>query len=262
MKRFLLILTVAVLAAAGCTKKVPSQQLVYGFAQHFDKDGDRYTEQLVQLDPGKRADFITLQLSRAIKAADIWSIDFEYTEKGPGADSDTLQAGETKTGEAIVAELQSREKDPTISMISACLDDPAACAAVLDVLDAFKKAKLRPAFAVRAVFFDGGSTGTDGLKAVADDFVMSNELAAFDIHVSSNDTIPERTFIIEDKLAFASKIVEIIPEYLQPVCDVDMLTGEFPRKGWPTLIPTYRYRLGSDRITDLKALTAFTFLLN
>ena len=41
MKRFLLILTVAALAAAGCTKKVPSQQLVYGFAQHFDKEGDR-----------------------------------------------------------------------------------------------------------------------------------------------------------------------------------------------------------------------------
>lgn len=234
---------VAVLATAGCTKKVPSEQLIADFAKHYDKVGDRYTRQLSGMDAEKRNGFITLQLSNEIKAQDLWYIE---------SDGDAV----------IVAELKSREKEPKVSMISACLDDAAACGAVLDVLDAFRQNKIRPALALRAVFYYGGETGTDGLKAVCEDFLRAGEMAAFDIEVSSRDTLPERTFIIEDKPLFAEKVVEVVPQYLAPVCDVQFQTGDYPRQGWPSSFPTYRYRLGSDRLADLKALTAFTFLLN
>ena len=248
MKRLLLILLVAVAATSACSKKVPSETIIANFSQHFDKNGDRYTDVLQGLSPEKRATYIMVQLGKEMNSADVWTSEFEPEEAA--------------AGEVIVAELKTRKKDTSISMISACLDDPAACAAVLDVLDAFKKEKIRPAFALRAVFYYGGETGTEGLKQIAKDFRQANELSVFDIEVSSRDSIPERTFIIEDKLAFAGKVVEVVPPYLEPVCDVAVEMGDYPREDWPTSIPTYHYRLGSDRLTDLKALTAFTFLLN
>ena len=90
-------------------------------------------------------------------------------------------------------------------------------------------------------------------------------MSTFDIEVSSRDTIPERTFLIEDRLAFAGQIDEVIPPLIKPVTDVSFEIGAFPREGWPTNIPTYHYRLTptpADRLSERKALTAFTFLLN
>ena len=253
MKRILFFLLVTLVAASACTKKVPSEKIISGFCQQYDKKGDVYREPLAQLAPEKRSGYILLKLGKDLKAADVWTLDFE---------EENLASGEMEGGRVIVAEFKSREKDRHISMISACLEDPDACSAVLDVLDAFKEAKFRPALTLRAVFYDGGKTGTEGIKAVAHDFYEAGEMSTFDIEVSSLDSIPERTFIIEDKLAFAGKVVEVIPPLIAPVADVEFEIGDFPREGWPTKIPTYRYRLGSDRIADLKALTAFTFLLN
>lgn len=254
MKRILLFLLVTLVAASACTKKVPSEKIISGFSQQYDKKGDVYREPLSQLSPEKRSGYILLKLGKDLKAADVWTIDFE---------EDTLESGEMGGGRVIVAEFKSREKERHISMLSACLEDPDACSAVLDVLDAFKEARVRPALTLRAVFYNGGKSGTEGLKAVAHDFYEAGELSTFDIEVSSLDSIPERTFIIEDKLAFAGKVVEVIPPLLSSVADVSFEVGDFPREGWPTNIPTYRYRLSAtDRLTDLKALTAFTFLLN
>lgn len=254
MKRILFFLLVTLVAASACSKKVPSEKIISGFCQHYDKKGDVYREPLARLAPEKRSGYVLLKLGKDLKAADVWTLDFEEED---------LESGEMEGGQVIVAEFKSREKDRHISMISACLEDPDACSAVLDVLDAFKEAKFRPALTLRAVFYEGGKSGVDGLKAVARDFNDASELSTFDIEVSSRDSIPERTFIIEDKLAFAGKIVEVIPPLVKPVGDVEFEIGDFPREGWPTNIPTYRYRLSSaDRLTDLKVLTAFTFLLN
>lgn len=253
MKRILFFLLVTLVAASACSKKVPSEKIISGFCQHYDKKGDVYREALSQLSPEKRGSYILLKLGKDLKAADVWTLDFEEED---------VDSGEMEGGQVIVAEFKSREKDRHISMISASLDDPDACSAVLDVLNAFKEAKFRPALTLRAVFYDGGKTGTDGLKAAANDFDQASELSTFDIEVSSRDSIPEKTFIIEDKLAFAGKLIEVVPPLVKPVADVDFEIGDFPREGWPTRIPTYRYRLGSDRLSDLKALTAFTFLLN
>lgn len=253
MKRILFFLLVTLVATSSCSKKVPSEKIISDFCQQYDKKGDVYREPLSQVAPEKRGSFILLKLGKDLKAADVWTLDFEEED---------VESGEMNGGQVIVAEFKSREKDRHISMISACLDDPDACSAVLDVLNAFKEAKFRPALTLRAVFYDGGKTGTDGLKAAANDFIQASELSTFDIEVSSRDSIPEKTFIIEDKLAFAGKLVEVVPPLVKPVADVDFEIGDFPREGWPTSIPTYRYRLGSDRLSDLKALTAFTFLLN
>lgn len=255
MKRILFILLVTLVAASACSKKVPSEKIIAGFSRYYDKTGDVYREPLSQLSPEKRNNYLLLKLGKDLKASDVWTLDFE---------EENIESGEMEGGQVIVAELKSREKDPhvSVSMISACLEDPDACSAVLDVLEAFKQSKFHPALTLRAVFYEGGASGTDGLKAVARDFYQAGEFSAFDIEVSSRDTIPEKTFIIEDKLAFAGQIMEVIPPVMQPSCDVSFQIGEFPRSGWPTNIPTYRYRLGSDRIADLKALTTFTFLLN
>ena len=256
MKRILFFLLVTLVAASACSKKVPSEKIIAGFSHYYEKNGDVYREQLVQLAPEKRNSVILLKLGKDLKAADVWTLDFE---------EENLESGEMEGGQVIVAEFKSREKDRHISLISACLEDPEACSAVLDVLDAFKEAKFRPAMTLRAVFYEGGESGTDGLKAVAHDFFQAGELSTFDIEVSSRDTLPERTFIIEDKLAFAGKIVEVIPPLIKPVTDVQFEVGDFPREGWPTNIPTYRYHLSpapADRLSDLKALTGFTFLLN
>jgi|GEM_PF-1800722 hypothetical protein len=248
MKRLFLFLMVTVLATTACSKRVSSEKIITQFSKHYDKVGDVYQQPLSGVSTDKRADYIMLKLGKDLGVTDIWSVDFD-PEEGVG-------------GPVVVAELKSRKKDAQMSMISACLDDADACSAVLDVLDAFKREKIRPAFALRAVFYYGGESGTDGLKAIAQDFLDENELAAFDIEVSSRDSFPERTFIIEDKLFFAEKVVEVLPQYLAPLGDVTVESGDYPHEGWPTTIPTYRYRLGSDRLTDLKLLTAFTFLLD
>ena len=238
---------VAVLAASACTKKVSSEKLVVDLANHFDKNGDRYTEQLAAVAPEKRAGFIMVKLDKDLKADDLWTLDFGETDP---------------SGQVVVAEFPSRNKEAHLSLISACLDDPEACSAVLDVLDAFKQSKIHPAMTLRAVFYDGGESGTAGMKALYDDLLQSYETATFDIEVTTCDTIPARTFIIEEKSVFAKQMIEVIPEYLKPVGQVNFEMGEFPRQDWPTRIPTYRYRLGNDRIADLKLLTAFTLLVN
>lgn len=247
MKRIVLFLLVTVTATTACTKKIPSEQLISDFATHYETLGDRFAEPLAAISREKRADYITLQLGKELDAKELWTLDFE--------------AGE-EAGQAVIAEFKSRTKEPHVAILTACLDDAPACSAVLDVLDAFKQAKIRPATALRAIFYDGCASGTEGLKAVADDFRRANEVTTFDIEISSRDSIPERTFIIEEKLAFADKVVELVPAYLQPIVDVQFEIGDFPRENWPTKIPTYRYRLGADRIADLKAITAFTFLMN
>lgn len=249
MKRLALLLLVTVAATSACTKKVATDQLISQFTKHFDQQGDRYTEELAAMTPEKRATYITLQLSKELGAKDVWMLDFDR---------------DGNAGQVLIAEFKARDKDPHISVISACLDDPAACSAVLDVMDAFKQAKIRPANAVRAVFYDGCASGAEGIRVMNDDFKQSYELAVFDLEVSSCDSIPERTFIIEDKPVFANQLVEVIPAYIKPVSDVKFEIGDFPRKNWPSTIPTYRYRLGTpaDRLSDLKVLTAFTLLLN
>jgi len=253
MKRILFFLLVTLVAASACSKKVSSDKIIANFSKYYEKTGDLYREPMSQLSPEKRSTFLLLKLGKDLKAAEVWTLDFE--DNNP-------EDGESEAGQAIVAEFKSREKERHISMISACLEDPDACAAVLDILDAFKEAKFRPAMTIRAVFYEGGKTGKDGIKAVARDFYQAGEYSAFDIEISSRDTIPERTFIIEDKLAFAGKLVEVVPPAMKSVGDFNFEIGDFPRQDWPTNIPTYRYRLGSDHLTDLRALTAFTFLMN
>ena len=248
MKRILL-LTIAVLAAAtSCSKKVSSEQLIEGLVQHFDTKGDQFSEPLAGKSAENRADFITYHLGKTLGAADIWTLD--------------VGSSDEENGQVIVAEFKSHDKNADISVLSASLDDPEACGAVLAVLDAFKQAKIRPAMALRAVFYDGGETGTEGIRTLYDDFNQSGEIAAFDIEVSSLDSIPEKTFLIEDRPVFVRKIIEVIPAYLTPVCQASVKAGDFPREGWPVLTPTYRYRLGDDRIDDLKALSVFTLLMN
>ena len=237
----------ALTVAASCSKKVSSEQLIEGFVQHFDTKGDQFTGPLAEVSAENRADFITYRLGKDLGAADIWTIDAESPEE--------------EVGQVIVAEFKSRNKDTDVTLLSASLDDPEACSAVLAVLDAFKQAKIRPAMALRAVFYDSSETGA-GLKALYDDFCQAGEMPAFDIEVSSLDSIPEKTFLIEDRPVFVQKIIEVIPPYLAPACKASVHAGDYPREGWPIPTPTYRYRLGDDRIDDLKALCTFTLLMN
>ena len=245
MRRTILFLLVAVMAASACTKKVSSEKLIVDLTGHFDKKGSRYTEQLAKVAPEKRAGFITLKLDKDLGAEDLWTIGFE------GED-----------GQVVVAEFPSRDKEAHISLISACLDDAAACSAVLDVLDAFRQAKVRPATTLRAVFYDSGASGTEGMKVLYDDLLQSYETATFDIEVTSCDSLPARTFIIEEKPFFSNQMIDVIPAYLETVAPVEFEVGPFPRENWPSRIPTYRYCLGTDRLADLKLLTAFTLLVN
>ena len=91
----------------------------------------------------------------------------------------------------------------------------------------------------------------------------SGELVTFELEVSSRDTLPVHTFRIEEKPAFAEKIVEVIPPYLAPLGEFRFERGKYPNKEWPVKASVYRYQLDpADIAKESAVVAAFAYLVN
>lgn len=244
MKRILLI-SLAVLAAAACKKITPEQQ-VSKIAEFLGGYENEYVTPLTQHDTGRRLDYLTLVLNRDLDANSIWTL-------------------ETGGGTSLNAEFPGREKNKQISLISASIDDPAACAAALGILRAFKEQRLNTANTLRLLVYDNtpDSLGVSGLESVIRDYRASEELITFDLELSTCDTLPNHTFIMEEKPVFVEKILEVIPPYFKQLGDYQFVQGEYPNHDWPLKSSVYRYRIDpGDLPRETAAAAALTLLLN
>lgn len=244
MKRFLLIL-LAVLSTVACKKVTPEDRIAQ-MADYLASHQDIHAARLAQYDEAKRVDYLTLQLAKELEATDLW----------------TLEAADRNS---LVAEFPGNTKgDHQLSLLTASLDDPAACAMLLNILETFRDLKIRHKNDMRAIFYSTAkdSTGTDGLTALNQEMIDDGEIFAFDIALSSTASLPGYTFIISDKRAFVERMAEVVPPYLEPLGSFQLMQGVYPDPEWPLKGPVYRYTLNGDRNQDAAVIAAFTYLLN
>ena len=245
MKR-LLLLSLVVLSAVACKTITPETRIAQ-IDQFFNGKEAAYSASIQQFTGEKQLDYLTLQLMQELGAEDIWTLEDEGQY-------------------ALVAEFPGKEKkNPQLSLISASLDDPTACATILEVLEAYKKIKIQHKTTIRALFYSPAvdSTGRNGLSVANLDIQESGEIAQFDIELSSRGEQPEHTFILEETPVFAQTLIEVIPGYLAPLGNYELVQGKYPNAAWPMKCPIYRYQLVPDDFQkEAAVVTAFTFLLN
>ena len=238
MKRILL-LALVVLSAVACKKITPETRIAQ-IGNFFDGKEDSYSAKLRQYTGDKQLDYLTLQLLGELGANDLWTVDEEELT-------------------SLVAEFP-----PQISMISASLDDPKACALLLEVLEAYKKIKIQHDNTIRAVFYAPApdSTRPSGLASINQDLHESGEFNSFAIELSTRVDQPLHTFVLEESPAFAEKIIQVVPRYLAPLGDYQVVQG-VPDPAWPLKGSIYRYPINPAELQkEAAAVTAFTFLLN
>ena len=243
MKRILL-LALVVLSAVACKKITPETRIAQ-IGNFFDGKEDSYSAKLRQYTGDKQLDYLTLQLLGELGANDLWTVDDEELT-------------------SLVAEFSGKAKAPQISMISASLDDPTACALILEVLEAYKKIKIQHDNTIRAVFYAPApdSTRPSGLASINQDLHESGEFNSFDIELSTRGDQPLHTFVLEESPAFAEKIIQMVPGYLAPLGDYQVVQG-VPDPAWPLKGSIYRYPINPAELQkEAAAVTAFTFLLN
>lgn len=245
MKRFLLIF-LAVLSAVAC-KKVTPEMRIDQISDYLYAKQDTYASSIRQYEGEKRVDYLTLQLAKELGSEDIWTMEVA------GANS-------------LVAEFPGKAKENRqLSIISASLDDPAACAAVLEVLEAFKALKISHKNNIHAIFYNPAkdSTGLSGLAAINREMTEDGDFFTFDIELSSTGNLPRNTFIISDKRAFTEQMDEVVTPYLAPLGDYRLMQGPYPDSEWPLKGPVYRYYLSESTLQkDAAAVAAFAFLLS
>ena len=245
MKRILLVALV-VLSAAACKKITPETRIAQ-IDQHFNGKEAVYSAKLPQYTDEKLLDYLTLQLAGELGAKDIWTLE---------------EDGQV----ALVAEFPGKEKKNTqITMISASLDDPNACATLLEVLEAYKKIKIQHKNALRAIFYSpaSDSTGRNGLTLVNQDIRESGDMVLFDIEVATRNDQPLHTFVLDESPSFAKTIIDVVPGYLAPLGEYQVVQGVFPNLDWQLRCPIYRYHVDPSAFQqEAAAVTAFTFLLN
>ena len=248
MKRILLI-GLAVLTAAAC-KQITPEQRINELSTYFSTKESTHTEWMESHDAAKRIDYLTLNLAKTAKADDLW----------------TLEGG---GGTSLIAEFTGRPKDrkqkPEMTMISASLDDPAACGVVLDVVEAFRELKIQHKNTIRAVFYEpsADSTGLTGLGAINREFRGSDELIVFDIELNSRDTLPSHTFVLEEKPYFARQMIEVLPPYFKTLGDYQFVQGPYPNNNWPLKGSIYRYHVEPGNLaTEATAVATLAFLMN
>lgn len=245
MKRVLLIL-LAVLSTVACRKITPEDRIAQ-ISDYFKTNENTYAEDLHRHEGQKRLDYLTLKLAKDINAEDIWTLENE---------------GEN----SLVAEFPGREgKKTQFSLLSASLDDPDACAVVLNTLQAFKDLKINPKGTIRALFYSPlkDTAGISGLSAVFREIFESGELVTFEMEVASRDTLPGHTFFLDEKPVFAERLLEVVPPYLSPLGDYRLEQGEYPNPEWPVKASVYRYYIDpSDLKKESAVISAFSFLVN
>ena len=245
MKKFTLILLM-VLSTVAC-RKVTLEEQIAQISEYSAKHPDTHVENLQRFDGEKRIDYLTLNLAKELKAEDIWTL-------------------ESTGGNSLVAEFPGKEKKLTqFSLLTASLEDPAACAVVLGTLQTLKDLKIKPKGSIRALFYNPtvDTLGLTGLSSVFREIYESGELVTFEIEVSSRDTLPIHTFRIEEKPAFAEQLLEVIPPYLAPLGEFHFERGKYPNSEWPVKASVYRYHIDPADIAKESAIVAtFTYLVN
>ena len=245
MKRILL-LALVVLSAAACKKITPETRIAQ-IDQHFNGKEAVYSAKLPQYTGEKQLDYLTLQLAGELGAREIWTLD----EDGHVA---------------LVAEFPGKDKkNPQVSMISASLGDPNACATLLEVLEAYKKIKIQHKNIMRVLFYSPAtdSTGRNGLTLVNQDMRESGDMVVFDIEVATREDQPQHTFVLDETPTFAKTLIDVVPGYMAPLGSYQLVQGTYPNPDWELHCPVYRYYVDPAAFQkEAAAVTAFTFLLN
>lgn len=254
MKRNLItiILAVAALATAASCGRVTAEEQMESLVSAFRQSAGTHYSALEALDEAKRPGYITLKLAKDLKIKDISAIDFEVDS--------------TTEGQVIIAEIPGTDKeDYKISLISAAIDDPVGSGLVLDVLEAWRKCKVRRHNTIKAVFYDrcGNELAPVGLKELNSELHQTGEHPQFCIEVSNAAQLPERTFVIEDTPAFVENFFDVVPQYFEPLGDFTFMRGAFPNPKWPLRAPVYRYCPRSNELArDEAAVALMMYLLN
>ncbi len=247
--RRIILLGMVLLAAVACRKVSPEEQIA-AFSDYFNEHENGFVDKLEQLDCTKRTDYLTLVQANQLGATEVWLLD-------------------TDDSRALVAEYRGRkhkkDTDPQLSLLTASLDDPQACAAVLAVMEAFKKMKVYPASTLRTAFYSPAAedAATSGLHALHDDLVEAGEVISYDFEISSRHGQAPGTFLIEENPMFVEHFLREIPPYFTPLGDYHFQQGIYPNDNWPLNAATYRYMLDGHALPhESAAIATLVFLLN
>jgi len=245
MKRALLI-GLTVLMAVAC-KKVTIEERIDSISAYFSQHENPYVERLEQLADGQRIDYLTYTLLKDLRAREAWILD----------------EGEN---ESLVAAFPSRKAaEGQLSAITVSLDDPAACAAALHLIKACKDLKIKSKNNLRVLFYAPApdSAGKSGLVSFRRDLRDAGEIISLDIHLTSLDSLPPHTFVIEENPGFVERFLEVIPPYFKPLGEYSFIKGTYPNPDWPLNTATCRYNLDAEDLqNETAAVTILSFLLN
>ena len=165
MKRVLIIL-LAVLSTVACKKVTPEMRIAQ-MADYMAEKENVHSAKLSQYEGDKRVDYLTLQLIKNLAADDLWSLE---------------NAGEN----SLVAEFLGKSKsDSQLTLLSASLDDPDACATILSILEAFRDLKISHKNDIQVLFYSSAqdSTGQSSLDAINQELDESGDFFAFVINL-------------------------------------------------------------------------------
>ena len=249
MMRKTALLCMILLATADCKQVTPEEQIAE-IGTYFNQYENSFASKLSQLDEAKRTDYLTLVQAKDLDADEVWLL-------------------ETDEGQALVAEYPGRKpkkgEEPQLSLLSAPLDDPQACASALAVIEAFRKMKIRPASTIRTAFYSTASDSTmvSGLTVLREDLLEAGEVVSYNLDLTTSGDEAPHTFIIEENSRFVEQFLSVLPPYFKPLGEYRFRQGTFPNTSWPINAATYRYTLNRDELPhETAAVATLIYLLN
>lgn len=167
----------------------------------------------------------------------------------------------------LVGEIEGVKHPENTIVLSAALDNPEACAAVIETMKAFRKLKIKPNSTIKVAFYEPAvqidSTVSSGMTTVARSITEKNSNILFNLEMTQDQAIGKNTFEIGgEKADFFNRITEIIPPYFAQYGSFHFTKGPEKDTIWPIAVPQYRFRPDGSLNQQAAALASFVFLMN
>lgn len=263
--RFILVCSAAICAMAGCTKSEKERvEAIYGFFAADTTVADSYRK-INRVCPDRPAgsqgaadiiDYFTMMASRSGADDDISFLD------APGG-----------KGRGILMEIPGKNRN-SIILVTAASDTwsdslsvhngDAACIAAYEVLNAFKRLRIKPYNTVRILIYPDCSGTHAGFRPYASRLSGNpEENHVVQINLTSDPDAPMKTFTIGEPTDIFRTFMKVIPPFFEGHGEYTFQRGEYTPEGWGLRIPFYHYNIDrNDMSKDIAAVVSLVALLS
>jgi len=235
MKKAIIALAAAMLAVS-CIKVTP-EQTIDKLYNYFSAEN----EYVPAASEYSNAEDIAVAIATETKIKEIW----------------TLEANGATN---VFGEIKGVKKPDQIILLSTSIENGPGCAAIIEMMKAYGKLKIKSNCTIQLAFYHGE---TDGMNVLADALGDTRDHILFELQLDKESVYGPKTFVIGENDRFFEQITEVIPPYLNVHDKFNFVQGEEYTPGWPLSVRLYNYKVNqSDFAKDVAALASFVFLMN